>query len=258
MPDKQLPCDQPMPKIMVVMPARDEAKALPKLLPDIPNYVDRVIVVDNGSTDDTANIASNLGADILQIPVPGYGRACLAGSHHAISLGAEIIVYLDADRSDFPDQMERLIEPIKQGQADMVIGSRVRGHCAKGALTVQQRFGNGLACFLIHKIWLYQYSDLGPFRALRSSALQGLQMSEMTYGWTVEMQIKALQQGLKVREVATDYRHRIGHSKISGTVKGVILAGYCILRVIATAGLRRSSAASASHSAAFSSKSGGL
>ncbi|MEM8917377.1 MAG: glycosyltransferase family 2 protein [Pseudomonadota bacterium] len=225
--------------VMVVIPARDEAKALPELIPDIPPIVDRVIVVDNGSLDNTAQVARDLGADVLQVPEAGYGRACLVGSQHAIRLGADIIVYLDADRSDFPEQMNRLIEPIESGAADLVIGSRALGHCARGALTVQQRFGNRLACFLIRRIWNFQYTDLGPFRSVRSAVFGDLEMKEMTYGWTVEMQIKALQQGLRVREVATDYRRRIGKSKISGTVKGVILAGYCILRVIAVSGRRR-------------------
>ena len=230
------------PSVMVVMPARDEAAALPELVPDIPSFVDRVIVVDNGSLDDTVQVARDLGADVLRIPTAGYGRACLAGSQHAIRLGADIIVYLDADRSDFPEQMDRLIEPIKSGEADLVIGSRALGHCARGALTVQQRFGNRLACFLIRHIWHFQYTDLGPFRSVRAAVFNDLEMTELTYGWTVEMQIKALQRGLRVREVATDYRHRIGISKISGTVKGVILAGYCILRVIAVSGRRKTGA----------------
>lgn len=249
MPDMQTPPDHPHPVIMVVMPARDESLALPELVPDIPSCVDRVIIVDNGSVDNTACVARDLGADVLQIPEPGYGRACLAGSHHAIELGADIIVFLDADRSDFPDQIERLIAPISGGRADMVIGSRVLGRRENGALSLQQRFGNSLACFLIRQIWKYRYTDLGPFRAVRASALASMEMSEMTYGWTVEMQIKALQDGLHVQEVPTDYRHRIGTSKISGTVKGVVLAGYCILRVIAILGFRKSNISSSSYAA---------
>ena len=225
------------PVIAVVIPARDEAQALPHVLGAIPHCVDHVIVADNGSTDGSAAVARAHGARTVDVPVVGYGRACLAAIAEAERLGADIIVFLDGDHSDYPEQMPRLIDPIIAGMADMVIGSRTRGTRTARALTPQQIFGNALACWLIARLWCFRYTDLGPFRAIRADALRALAMQEQTYGWTVEMQIRAVQHGLRIIEVPVDYRARIGISKVSGTVRGVVLAGYHILAMIARAAI---------------------
>lgn len=223
--------------ISVITPARNEEAALASLLPEIPAWVDYVIVADNGSSDATAKVAKFHGAFVCAAPIAGYGRACLAGIDVAKSLGSHIIVFLDGDRSDYPAQMKRLVEPILLGKKDMVVGSRMRGKCLPGALTPQQYFGNSLACSLIKLFWGYDYTDLGPFRAITTAALDALDMHSPTFGWTVEMQIKALQRNLSVAEVPVDYRKRIGVSKISGTVRGVVLAGYYILSTIIRAAI---------------------
>ncbi|MBA3836275.1 MAG: glycosyltransferase family 2 protein [Sphingomonas sp.] len=225
------------PVIAVVIPARNEALALPHVLGAIPARVDHVIVADNGSTDGSADVARTHGARTVNVPQAGYGRACLAAIADAETLGADIIVFLDGDHSDYPEQMPQLYTPIVAGEADMVIGSRTRGRRTARALTPQQIFGNALACWLIARIWGYRYTDLGPFRAIRTSALRQLAMAEQTYGWTVEMQIRAVQHRLRIIEVPVDYRARIGKSKVSGTVRGVVLAGYYILAMIARAAL---------------------
>ncbi len=225
------------PVIAVVIPARNEALALPHVLGAIPARVDHVIVADNGSTDGSADVARTHGARTVNVPQAGYGRACLAAIADAETLGADIIVFLDGDHSDYPEQMPQLYAPIVAGEADMVIGSRTRGRRTARALTPQQIFGNALACWLIARIWGYRYTDLGPFRAIRTSALRQLAMAEQTYGWTVEMQIRAVQHRLRIIEVPVDYRARIGKSKVSGTVRGVVLAGYYILAMIARAAL---------------------
>jgi len=225
------------PVLAVILPALNEAEALPLLLPEIPDRIDHIILADNGSADDTANIAASLGADVVRVTKRGYGRACLAAVDHARALNAEIIIFMDADRSDYPEQMERLYQPIADGTADMVIGSRMLGKVQNHALTPQQYFGNRLACFLIRHIWGFRYTDLGPFRAIRTDCLTRLDMQQMTFGWTVEMQIKALQHRLRVTEAPVDYRVRIGRSKISGTVTGVLLAGYYILSTILSTAL---------------------
>lgn len=225
------------PVIAVVIPARNEALALPHVLGAIPARVDHVIVADNGSTDGSADVARTHGARTVNVPQAGYGRACLAAIAYAETLGADIIVFLDGDHSDYPEQMPQLYTPIVAGEADMVIGSRTRGRRTARALTPQQIFGNALACWLIARIWGYRYTDLGPFRAIRTSALRQLAMAEQTYGWTVEMQIRAAQHRLRIIEVPVDYRARIGKSKVSGTVRGVVLAGYYILAMIARAAL---------------------
>lgn len=216
-------------RVAVIIPARNEAASLPQVLAEIPIFVDECWVVDNGSTDATAALARDHGASVLSVPQAGYGRACLAGAQQS---GADTLVFLDADYSDHPEQMTRLLEPIAAGEADLVIGSRVRGQAEPGALNLQQRWGNGLACWLIHHLWGHRYTDLGPFRAIRREALLALAPRELTYGWTVEMQIRAITAGLRVAEVPVDYRRRIGRSKISGTVRGTVLAGYFILGCI--------------------------
>lgn len=225
------------PVVAVIIPARNEAQALPLVIGAIPAGIDHVIVADNGSTDGSGDVARAHGALTIDVPQPGYGRACLAAIGEAERLGAEIIVFLDGDHSDHPEQMPRLTDPIVAGTADMVIGSRTRGRRTAGALTPQQIFGNALACWLIARLWGFRYTDLGPFRAIRADALGQLKLREQTYGWTVEMQIRAVQHGLRIVEVPVDYRARIGVSKVSGTVRGVVLAGYHILAMIARAWL---------------------
>jgi hypothetical protein len=222
--------------IKVIIPALNEAASIGKVLADIPDWVDQGIVVDNGSTDDTADVAATAGAHVVHEPRRGYGQACLAGM---AALGwCDVVVFLDGDYSDFPEQMDRLIRPIVEDRADMVLGRRVPVHDDAEAFTLPQRFGTALACGLMRLLWRGRYRDMGPFRAIRFSALRRLNMQDATYGWTVEMQIKALLAGLRVREVDVDYRRRIGVSKISGTIRGVWGAGTKILGTIGQYWLR--------------------
>ncbi len=223
--------------IAVIIPALNEARSIAQVLEAIPDWVDVRIVADNGSTDNTAQIAEAHGARVIAAPRRGYGAACLAGM--AALESPDIVVFLDGDFSDHPDQMERLVAPIIDRQADLVIGSRVLGIREKGALTPQARFGNWLAIRLIRYFWGIQYTDLGPFRAVRYATLKALRMADLDYGWTVEMQIKAAIQGARVAEVPVDYRKRIGVSKVSGTVRGIAGAGYKILSAIFLAALAR-------------------
>lgn len=216
--------------VKVVIPARNEAQAIGKVLSEIPGGIAQVIVADNGSTDQTAKIAKDYGAEVVHVPEPGYGRACLAGIAKAGD--CDIIVFLDGDASDYPAEMTKMLRPILAGEADFVIGSRVLGTREKGALTLQQRFGNALACLLMKLFWKSRFTDLGPFRAIRKSALDQLDLQAQTFGWTVEMQVRALKQKIPYAEVPVNYRKRIGKSKISGTVRGVVLAGYYILGTI--------------------------
>lgn len=217
-------------KIAVIIPALNEERSIGKVIGEIPPWVDDIVVVDNGSSDQTGEVARAAGARVLQEPERGYGAACLTGI--AALREPDIVVFLDGDYSDYPQEMTALVEPIIADQADMVIGSRVLGEREKGALSPQQIFGNWLACRLIRWFWKADFTDLGPFRAIRYSTLQSLNMRDRNYGWTVEMQIKAAQRGLRSREVPVRYRKRIGKSKVSGTVRGVISAGAKILWVI--------------------------
>jgi hypothetical protein len=216
--------------IAVIIPAFNEEPSIAKVLAAIPSWVDDVIVVDNGSTDATAEIARSHRARVISEPRRGYGSACLAGM--AALSDPDIVVFLDGDYSDYPEQMDRLVGPIIRGEADMVIGSRVLGQRQPGALTPQAVFGNWLACALMRWFWRASYTDLGPFRAISLASLKKLDMQDRNYGWTVEMQVKAARHGLRVREAPVDYRRRIGKSKVSGTVKGVIGAGTKILFTI--------------------------
>ncbi len=218
------------PKIAVIIPALNEEQAIAGVIHRIPAFVDRIIVADNGSTDRTADTARQAGADVISVPVAGYGRACLAGVAEAGT--ADILVFLDGDGSDVPEQMGDLLAPILSGEMDMVIGSRALGQAEKGSLTLPQRFGNRLACMLMRLFWGGTYTDLGPFRAIRRSAYERLSMTAPTFGWTVEMQVRALKQKLAVADVPVDYNNRIGVSKISGTVRGVVMAGAYILGTI--------------------------
>ena len=225
------------PRVSVIIPAHNEAGAIALVLAEIPaGLVQEVIVVDNNSTDDTGKIARAGGATVLREPRPGYGYACLAGMAYAFgkaqSEQPDIVVFVDGDHSDFPEQMPELLAPLLRGEADMVIGSRALGEREKGSLLPQQRFGNWLASRLLRLRYGGNVTDLGPFRAILAPALLALQMEDKTYGWTVEMQVKAARQGLRTVEVPVRYRKRIGTSKVSGTVRGTIGAGYKILWTI--------------------------
>ncbi|MGH7493462.1 MAG: glycosyltransferase family 2 protein [bacterium] len=222
-----------MPKIAVIIPAHNESLSIGKVIEEIPpDLVSDIIVVDNASTDDTALIAKAKGARVAYEPEPGYGAACLRGIAKAKELGADLIVFMDGDYSDYGEEIPLLIEPILKNECDFVIGSRALGVVEKGALTPQQRYGNKLACFLMRTLLGARYTDLGPFRAISMPALDNIGMTDRNYGWTVEMQIKAHKKNLRVKEVPVRYRKRIGKSKISGTVKGVVMAGYKIIFTI--------------------------
>lgn len=218
--------------IDVIIPALNEEESLPHVLADIPSSVRRVIVVDNGSTDNTAAVARASGAVVVSEPRKGYGRACLAGMKELQSSPPDIVVFLDGDYSDFPEELDLLVAPIASGSVDFVIGSRTRGNREKGALLPQAIFGNWLACTLMRLIWGVRYTDLGPFRAIRYAGLMRLGMQDETYGWTIEMQIKARLAGLRYAEIPVSYRQRIGVSKVTGTVSGTIKAGIWILGTI--------------------------
>ena len=227
----------PPPRISVIIPAHNEARAIGLVLAEIPaRLVQEVIVVDNNSTDDTGAVARAAGATVLREPRPGYGHACLAGMAHALGpdepAPPDIGVFLDGDHSDYPEEMPALLAPLLAGAADLVIGSRALGVRERGALLPQQRFGNWLASRLLRLRYGGQVTDLGPFRAILAPALLGLDMQDKTYGWTVEMQVKAARQGLRTVEVPVRYRKRIGTSKVSGTVKSTLGAGYKILWTI--------------------------
>lgn len=222
--------------IDVIIPAYNESASIGKVIGDIPRELVRdIIVCNNNSTDATASVAAASGAIVVDQPIIGYGNACLAGmayiKERPIAMQPDIIVFMDGDYSDYPQEMKSLLSPIMDGK-DMVIGSRVKGNPDRGSLTIPQRFGNWLATRLIHLMYGFKFSDLGPFRAIRWQKLLSLDMQDKNYGWTVEMQVKALQQHLACAEVPVSYRKRIDTSKVSGTVKGSILAGYKILWTI--------------------------
>jgi glycosyltransferase involved in cell wall biosynthesis len=217
--------------IYVIIPALNEEKAISKVIKDIPTVVDEVIVINNGSTDLTSEVAREAGATVLEESRAGYGYACLKGIAYLKDKqkDGDIIVFLDGDYSDYPGELTSLIAPIEKGDYDLVIGTRNNPLLQKGALTPQQRFGNALATRLMALFYGGKYTDLGPFRAISFEALGRLNMKDKTYGWTVEMQLKALKYKLKYTEIPVNYRPRIGESKVSGTLKGTIMAGYKIL-----------------------------
>lgn len=220
------------PVIHVIIPAFNEGASIGKVISEIPgDLVDEVIVVNNGSTDDTHATASQAGAIVVDEPQRGYGNACLAGIAwcEACVPAPDIVVFMDGDYADYPGETGALVQPVIDGLADLVIGSRALGERASGAMTVQQIFGNWLATKLLKLFFSKKFTDLGPFRAIRFSSLRMLNMQDRNYGWTVEMQIKAAKQNLRCLEVPVRYRKRIGVSKVSGTVKGTVMAGYKIL-----------------------------
>lgn len=224
----------------VVIPVLNEEQAIGAVLAAIPAWVRRAVVVDNGCTDRTAQIAAELGALVVREPRRGYGAACLAGL--AALDEPDVVVFLDGDGSDYPEEMDALVGPIRSDEADLVIGSRVLGGAEKGALTWPQRAGNALATMLIRRLWNLSCTDLGPFRAVRLDALRRLAMDDLDYGWTVQMQARAAQGGLRIREAPVRYRRRRGKSKISGTVRGVAGAGAKILWTVGAEALRTRSA----------------
>lgn len=226
-------------RVVVVIPARNEEVALPRVLDDLPP-VGRVIVVNNGSTDETAAIASRCGAQVVDEPQAGYGAACLAGLaeiEKGVNAGTldepRVVAFLDGDYSDHPELLPQLAEPIFGDQADFVLGSRLLGVREAGAMPLQSVLGNRLACFLMRLVWGFRYTDLGPFRLVRYECLRRLQMNDRNFGWTIEMQIKAVAAGLRIQEIPVPYRRRIGKSKISGTFTGTVKAGAKILYTIA-------------------------
>ena len=217
----------------MILPARNEEIPLPGVLAEIPvEGIDWVVVVDNGSTDRTAKVARQAGAVIVAEPRAGYGFACAAGVRAAAERGADLLVFLDADGSFDPAQIPDLLAPIRSGQADLVLGSRRAGGMERGAMPAHARFGNGLVALLMRLLYGLQVTDLGPFRAIRAGLLAQLAMREMTYGWPTEMMVKAARQGARVVEVPVRYRvRRGGRSKVSGTLRGTLLATYYILFV---------------------------
>ncbi|NLF71113.1 MAG: glycosyltransferase family 2 protein [Candidatus Anammoximicrobium sp.] len=230
--------------VTVIIPALNEEASLPLVLADLP-AVGQTIVVDNGSSDATAEVAARCGATVVQEPQRGYGAACLRGLaavDDGIRQGApppRAIVFLDGDYSDHPELLPQLAAPVLQDRADLVLGSRLTGRREPGAMPAQSVFGNRLACFLMRRLFGATYTDLGPFRAIGYGPLCRLAMTDRDYGWTIEMQIKAVRAGLRICEIPVPYRRRVGRSKISGTVAGSIRAGGKILWTIAKYGWRR-------------------
>ena len=231
-------------RVDVVIPALDEERALPRVLAEIPRapfvtatgagaQVRRIIVADNGSRDRTAEVARLGGAEVVEEPRRGYGAAC----QRALALLAldppDIVVFLDGDYSDHPSELPALVAPIVRGDAELVIGSRTLGLRERGSLTPQQRVGNAIACGALRLMYRARYTDLGPFRAIRWTALAALQMADQDYGWTVEMQVKAARRGVPHAEVPVSYRRRIGVSKVSGTISGTLGASRKILWMLA-------------------------
>lgn len=217
----------------VIIPAFNEAYSIQYVINDIPkSLIRKIVVVNNSSTDHTKQIAIKAGAVVIDENKKGYGNACLTGINYTAQDPPDIVVFLDGDYSDYPDELSFIVDPIINKQVDLVIGSRLRGKHEKGSLLPQAIFGNKLACFLIKLIYGVKFTDLGPFRAIRWESLVKLKMADTNYGWTVEMQIKAIKHQLKITEVPVSYRKRIGVSKITGTVSGTIKAGYKILYLI--------------------------
>lgn len=218
-------------RISVLIPAFNEEKSITQVIKKLPkDIVDEIVVVDNASTDATQEIALRNGAKVVKELHRGYGAACLKGLESIDN--TDIVVIIDGDYSDYPEQITRLLEPIVNGNADFVIGSRVLGLREDGALTPQAYWGNKLAVFLIYRLFGYKFTDMGPFRAIRYESLKKLNMKDRDFGWNVEMQIKALNYGLNIKEAPVDYRKRIGNSKISGTIFGAIKAGTKIIFTI--------------------------
>ena len=221
-------------KISVVIPAFNEEKSIPYVLNDIPNFVNLIIVCDNSSTDKTSEIAKNMGAKVVFEEKKGYGNACLKAISYLRNLKdkPEIVVFIDGDYSDDPKQMKKIVDPIFYEGYDLVLGARTKSLREKNSMTAHQIFGNWLACFLMRIFFNSRFKDLGPFRAITWDKLMQLDMRDKSFGWTIEMQIKALIKNYKYKEIGVKYKKRIGKSKISGTLVGSILAGKKILYLI--------------------------
>ena len=220
-----------MQNIKVIIPAFNEQEAISFVISEIPSIVNEIIVVSNNSTDFTEEVARIAGATVLKENKKGYGYACLRGMEYITTLSEkpDIVVFLDGDYSDFPEELTKLIEPIVKDNIDFVIGARVNELREFGAMTPQQIFGDWLATFLMTIFFKAKFTDLGPFRAIKYDKLLALQMQDKTYGWTVEMQLKVLKQKMTYVEIPVRYKNRIGVSKVSGTVKGTIMAGIKII-----------------------------
>ncbi len=227
-------------RIIVIIPAFNEARSIGQVIGDIPTgLVEEVVVVNNASTDETEDNARAAGATVVREERKGYGWACLAGIAYAAQKEPDVIVFLDGDYSDYPEELHQLVAPIQRDEADLVIGSRMRGNREAGAMLPQAVFGNWLACTLMRWLWGARFTDLGPFRAIRFADLQAIGMEDKTYGWTIEMQIKAVRMGLRCTEIPISYRKRVGVSKITGTISGTLKASYKILWTIARYTVRR-------------------
>ncbi len=225
-----------MPEIFVIIPVLNEVGSIQKVIDEIPSsLVEEIIVVDNGSNDGTVDKAESAGATVLIEPERGYGAACLKGLAYLDKKEPKpgIVVFLDGDYSDFPGEIHEVVRPILEDNKQLVIGSRVLGNREPGSMTLPQIFGNWLATRLIYWIHDMRFTDLGPFRAVSWQSFEMLNMTDRNYGWTVEMQVKAAKLKMNCQEVPVSYRKRIGRSKVSGTLKGTILAGYKILLTIA-------------------------
>lgn len=217
--------------IKVIIPAFNEEASIGKVIAEIPDFVSEVIVVSNRSTDQTEQVARSAGATVLSEPRKGYGYACLKGMEYIAAQPEkpEIVVFLDGDYSDYPEEMTQIVAPILEKNIDFVIGARVKRFRESGSMTFPQIFGNWLATFLMRLFFSSRFTDLGPFRAIKYEKLLALKMEDKTYGWTVEMQLKALKKKYTYTEVPVRYKNRIGTSKVSGTVKGAVMAGIKIL-----------------------------
>lgn len=217
-------------KISIVIPTLNEEEAIGDVVRAVPqDKVVEIVVVDNGSTDDSANQASLAGARVVREPRRGYGYACLAGAKAVKD--TDVIVFLDGDRSDNPEQLEKIASPVLDKRADLVIGSRIKGKLDKGSMPFHGRLGNQFIVFLLRMLYGVKISDIGSFRAIRAQSLFDLNMEQMTYGWPVEMVVKAACKGFQIQSVPIHYRKRLGESKVSGTLKGTILATYYMFLV---------------------------
>lgn len=217
--------------IKVIIPAFNEEDAIAKVIQEIPSFVHEIIVVSNNSTDKTIEVATKAGATVLSENKKGYGYACLKGMDHIAqaTIKPDIVVFLDGDYSDYPEELTKLVQPIINKKAHFVLGARTKNLRETGSMTPQQIFGNGLATFLMKYFFKSKFTDLGPFRAIKYDTLLALNMVDKTYGWTVEMQLKILKNKISYIEIPVRYKNRIGASKVSGTVKGTVMAGIKII-----------------------------